>query len=501
MSAKTEDIINGFVDAIRETDKPAPYDTTATVRRIEDGVAWVHIPGGVDETPVTLTIAAAVGDNVQVRVANGRAFLVGNATAPPTDDTTALVARTLAKDASQTAETAQQNARDAKASAGAAYKIAADTNQYFWHTETGADTGAHITEIPREDFEADPSNGGGNLLARSNGIAVRDGLVELATFSADGLQVMADDGVTQIAHLGYGLGAASGGGTSDAPYYTLGVRPANSTVGNYSTAEGRYTTASGVNAHAEGGLSIASGAASHAEGNGTEASGNNSHAEGSGTEALGNNSHAEGFNTHAHGPNSHAQGANMHAYEGQFAFGKNGVGTNSNIYAAVMGNGANANNPKNGFLIDWDGRIECGDYGGNLKSIFDIFYPVGSYYETSDTTFNPATAWGGTWELEVAGQVHVSAGTGYTVAGALTNTTDGGEKEHTLTVNEMPAHSHIRNRNSGYDNNFATGSGRTIPTNNSVGNQGNIRTADTGGGQAHNNMPPYIVVNRWHRTA
>ena len=73
------------------------------------------------------------------------------------------------------------------------YDIAANTDQYFWHTETGTDTGAHITEIPKEDFLDDPANGGGNLLARSNGIAVRDGLTELARFGANGLQVGKDD--------------------------------------------------------------------------------------------------------------------------------------------------------------------------------------------------------------------------------------------------------------------------------------------------------------------
>lgn len=70
-----------------------------------------------------------------------------------------------------------------------ALQIAEGTNQYFWHTETGTDTGAHITEIPKDDFIDDPSNGGGNLLARSNGIAVRDGLAELAVFGADSSQI------------------------------------------------------------------------------------------------------------------------------------------------------------------------------------------------------------------------------------------------------------------------------------------------------------------------
>lgn len=32
------------------------------------------------------------------------------------------------------------------------------------------------------------------------------------------------------------------------------------------------------------------------------------------------------------------------------------------------------------------------------KSQLDYYYPVGSYYETSDASFDPNTAWGGTWE-------------------------------------------------------------------------------------------------------
>lgn len=69
--------------------KPKPYDTQAEVLRVEDGVAWVHIPGGVDETPVRLTINAKKGDNVNLHVANGTAWITGNSTNPPTDDSTA----------------------------------------------------------------------------------------------------------------------------------------------------------------------------------------------------------------------------------------------------------------------------------------------------------------------------------------------------------------------------------------------------------------------------
>jgi len=94
-------IAKDFVDALKEKKGTSPYDTTAIIKRIEGGTAWVHIPGGVDETPVKLTINASVGETVQVRVANGTAFLVGNASAPPTDDYTANVAMTTADEAKE----------------------------------------------------------------------------------------------------------------------------------------------------------------------------------------------------------------------------------------------------------------------------------------------------------------------------------------------------------------------------------------------------------------
>lgn len=188
MGAKESKIIRSIADSIKRADdrKTYPYDTQATIRRIEDGVAWVHIPGGVDETPVQLTINASEGDTVQVRVSGGRAFLVGNASAPPTDN---AYARQVNRTLTQEIQTTNTVLGGVKKVVQTVKKIADNTNQYFWHTETGTDTGAHITEIPQEDFLADPENGGGNLLARSNGIAVRDGLDELATFSASGSRI------------------------------------------------------------------------------------------------------------------------------------------------------------------------------------------------------------------------------------------------------------------------------------------------------------------------
>lgn len=75
-----------------------------------------------------------------------------------------------------------------------AVQVAQDTNQYFWHTESGTDTGTHITNIPKADFESDPQNGGGNLLARSNGLSIRKGLRELLNIIASGMQIYNDQG-------------------------------------------------------------------------------------------------------------------------------------------------------------------------------------------------------------------------------------------------------------------------------------------------------------------
>ena len=85
--------VKDLAAAIKESGKSTQsYDTTATVTRIDGGTAWVHIPGGVDETPVQLSVNAKKGDTVNVRVSGGRAWITGNATAPPTDDTAAKVA-------------------------------------------------------------------------------------------------------------------------------------------------------------------------------------------------------------------------------------------------------------------------------------------------------------------------------------------------------------------------------------------------------------------------
>lgn len=118
-------------------------------------------------------------------------------------------------------------------------------------------------------------------------------------------------------------------------------RLANSVVGNYSTAEGNGTTASGESSHAEGSNTIASGYYAHAEGDSTTASGMTSHAEGDGTEASGSFSHAEGSGTTASGEFSHAEGG-MTKASGDFSHAEGSETTASGNFSHAEGDATTA---------------------------------------------------------------------------------------------------------------------------------------------------------------
>lgn len=125
MSMKSSMIQSDFISAIQSAGKKSkPYDTVATVKRIEGDTAWVHIPGGIDETPVVRSISAQPGDTVRVRVSGGNAWITGNDSAPPTDDATALIAKGDAQTANQNAGAAKKSAKQAGVKAAAAQKTA-----------------------------------------------------------------------------------------------------------------------------------------------------------------------------------------------------------------------------------------------------------------------------------------------------------------------------------------------------------------------------------------
>lgn len=370
----SKDLVN-IIKKTQET-KTSPYDTQAEVVRVEGGIAWVHIPGGVDETPVRMTINARQGDTVQVRVANGTAFLVGNGSAPPTDDHKADIATNLAYKAQETAE---------EAVAGVDGVV-----QYFWHDANGA----HITEIPQKEFVENPS--GGNLLARSNGIAVRDGSTELATFGTEimlgrrlsghvtvtqsslrfypdwgssdfnyarksGVEVtetFIGDGATKVYPIfRYESGSLTVkiNGTATTAYdvgfitrdrstglLTFTTAPASGDVIEYT-----YTT-SWANPYYEFGIDhTVNGPYGYAEGISNSVGGSCAHAEGRGCVSNGPYSHAQNYHTKASG-----------AF--QTAIGKNNIEDTANNFALIIGNG-NGNVRSDALEVTWDGDILVAD--------------------------------------------------------------------------------------------------------------------------------------------
>lgn len=125
-------------------------------------------------------------------------------------------------------------------------------------------------------------------------------------------------------------------------------------------------------------------------------------------------------------------------------------------------------------------------------------HPVGSYY-TSDKDTEPAEIFGfGTWE-RVKGVVLLGADEDSYPAGS-----EGGEAEHTLTVEEMPSHSHQYNRLPQMFANTNFSKDDQANFNDSVRASSNteyVQTWNTGGSQPHNNMMPYHAAYCWRRTA
>ena len=143
--------------------------------------------------------------------------------------------------------------------------------------------------------------------------------------------------------------------------------------------------------------------------------------------------------------------------------------------------------------VQVDGALQVGG-----KSLLDMVYPVGSIYLSVSET-DPQTLFGGTWArledvfLLAAGAKHAAGSTG-------------GEESHILTEAEIAPHKHAMAyapessaSSTGFSYGIAAGSAT-----NSAGGRGyasNLGTFSAGGGQPHNNMPPYLAVYTWKRTA
>lgn len=86
------EFVKEIASAMKES-KTKAYDTVAKVLRIDEKTAYAHIDGGADETPAQMAINCKTGDTVKIRVSGGKAWITGNITAPPTDDSAAEVAQ------------------------------------------------------------------------------------------------------------------------------------------------------------------------------------------------------------------------------------------------------------------------------------------------------------------------------------------------------------------------------------------------------------------------
>lgn len=130
----------------------------------------------------------------------------------------------------------------------------------------------------------------------------------------------------------------------------------------------------------------------------------------------------------------------------------------------------------------------------SIQNLNNKIYPIGSIYISVNST-SPATLFGGTWE-QLKDRFLLSAGNTYT-AGST-----GGEANHTLTMDEMPSHSHSTDRNAGWPSNDVGSDGWSINYNRyetAPYATWHAGTENTGGSQAHNNMPPYLTVYMWKR--
>lgn len=175
--------------------------------------------------------------------------------------------------------------------------------------------------------------------------------------------------------------------------------------------------------------------------------------------------------------------------------------------------------------VDEDLVVSGNILGTGVTNLIKKIYPVGSIYISTVST-NPSTLFGfGTW-VQIKDTFLLAAGTAYT-AGST-----GGSATHTLTVNEIPSHTHkftgtsattTSSGNHTHSVTFTTTAGASNmlgafggSDGNSIGNTSTTTTSNgshthgftaqgsnsnTGAGQAHNNMPPYLTVYMWKRTA
>lgn len=151
----------------------------------------------------------------------------------------------------------------------------------------------------------------------------------------------------------------------------------------------------------------------------------------------------------------------------------------------------------------------------DMASLIDVLYPVGCYFETSDTTFDPNVSWGGTWVEDSAGKVTVSQDTNDTSFDVIGET--GGLKQTNHVFYRPPINTaraqdagqtylnHVQNFVNAWlqsgGSSSLTSSQSVAAVGGEVRSDGQINTEAGFFKYTSTNLQPYITVKRWHRTA
>ncbi len=146
-----------------------------------------------------------------------------------------------------------------------------------------------------------------------------------------------------------------------------------------------------------------------------------------------------------------------------------------------------------------------------IDGLIDLFYPVGSFYESSNVNFDPNIEWGGEWVQDTVGYVTVGANVNEDSEVAKHNLVDlavnetKGEAKHTLLEEELAVHMHPANnfvfnpqRVSGNPNTVNVGTGSGILAFDRNGDV-NLTVNSAGSSTPFNITQPSIGIIRWHR--
>ena len=178
------DFIKEIASAMKES-KTKPYDTVAKVLRVDEKTAYVHIDGGADETPAQMAINCKTGDTVKIRVSGGKAWLTGNITAPPTDDSVAIKANKTATKVKKSYENfkdiTEENFSSQEDKIAEAAKVATNFMKYI------EGLGLVVGDMRGNTL-------GQNALLDANGMCVRNNNSEIVRFGITDIKVVNEDG-------------------------------------------------------------------------------------------------------------------------------------------------------------------------------------------------------------------------------------------------------------------------------------------------------------------